>query len=65
MPGGRTFSWNKRAANLLKKWKPVFEASVVNWTSYWHYDGKSGVLRLRLDNEGVPTNFTSRHAEED
>jgi len=60
MPGSHTFSWNKRADTILKKWKSVFEASVVDWTVYWYYEENTGVLRLLSNNEGMPTQITPR-----
>jgi len=67
VPGGRTFSWGKRTEAILKKWEPIFKASVVDWPNYWHFEGRSAVLRWKGDNEGSslyplhPTGLTWRY----
>ena len=53
VPGAHTFSWSKRTEAILKKWEPIFKASVVHWPSYWCFDGRTAVLRLKGENEGT------------
>jgi len=46
------FSTGKRTEAILKRWKSIFETSVVNWPRYWYYDGRTAVLCRKGENEG-------------